>query len=104
MNKEQLINKVCEEIAKNMVDEGRLIEGGWRMFRVMSLPVNMPDSDYKTARLLFFAGAQHLYASIMGILEQGDEPTEKGMGRMQKIHDELEAFRLELAQRDRPRL
>ena len=47
-------------------------------------------------RKSFFMGAEHVWASIMGILDPGAEPTEKDMRRMSLIHDELEAFRKEV--------
>jgi len=43
-------------------------------------------------RNAFFAGAQHLFSSIMTILEPDAEPTEKDMQRMDLIDKELRAF------------
>lgn len=37
-------------------------------------------------------GRQHLFSSIMTILDPGEEPTEADLHRMSQIHDELEAF------------
>jgi len=53
-------------------------------------------------RKAFFMGAQHLYASIMGILEPGAEPTDKDLDRMGLIHNELEAFRMEVTNIHKP--
>ena len=43
-------------------------------------------------RLAFFAGAQHLFASIMSVLDPGSEPTDADMERMSNIDTELRAF------------
>jgi hypothetical protein len=43
-------------------------------------------------RMAFFAGAQHLFGTIMTVLEPGDEPTPKDLQRMDLIHLELDAF------------
>lgn len=43
-------------------------------------------------RKAFFAGAQHLYASIMSFLEPGQEPTEKDEKRMEAIDKELRDY------------
>ena len=43
------------------------------------------------------AGAQHTFASVMTMLEPGDEPTAADLSRMDKIAAELEAFKAELA-------
>jgi len=42
------------------------------------------------------AGAQHLFSSIMTILDPGDEPTEADMKRMELIAKEMAAFYEEL--------
>ncbi len=42
--------------------------------------------------MAFFGGAQHLFASIMGILEPGAEPTDNDMHRLTLINNELEEF------------
>ena len=47
-------------------------------------------------RYAFMAGSQHLFASIMSILDPGDEPTEKDLKRMDLIAAELEVFRKEM--------
>jgi hypothetical protein len=50
-------------------------------------------------RMAFFGGAQHLFGSIMGILDPGEEPTEQDMRRMDLISHELETFIVEFKQR-----
>jgi hypothetical protein len=47
-------------------------------------------------RMAFMAGAQHLFSSIMTILEDGVEETVPDMRRMELIHNELETFAAEL--------
>jgi hypothetical protein len=44
----------------------------------------------------FMAGAQHLFSSIMTILDPEAEPTERDLKRMDLIDQELEAFRKEM--------
>ena len=52
------------------------------------------------AHQAFFGGAQHLFGSIMSILDPGHEPTERDMRRMDLIAHELEAFIHEFMQRN----
>lgn len=99
MNKQETLealHKACDEFAKKLTDEGRLIEAGWQIMRTMVLPVDVPTVQSAEMRKVFFMGAQHLYASLMGIMEADREPTEKDMERMNLIHNELEAFRKEV--------
>lgn len=94
MNKQQ--NAIHDAIAKQLTDEGRLIEIGWQAMLVYVLPKDAPPVQVSEMRKAFFMGAQHLYASIMGILDPGAEPTDKDLERMSLIHNELEAFRMEV--------
>jgi hypothetical protein len=43
-------------------------------------------------RWVFFAGAQHLFGSIMGIMDPGEEPTDADLRRMDQIDVELKTF------------
>ncbi len=43
-------------------------------------------------RLAYFFGAQHLFSSIMGVLDEGTEPTEDDLRRLDLINTELAAF------------
>ena len=90
------IQKTIDEISKRQTDEGRLIEVGWAAMRLCVLPPDASPTQISEMRKAFFCGAQHLYASIMGILEPGAEPTDKDLDRMSLIHHELEAFRKEV--------
>ena len=51
-----------------------------------------PEVQVREMRKAFFAGAQHLFASIATFLEEGTEPTDNDVRRMEMIHVELEAF------------
>lgn len=94
MNEQQ--RKLHDDIAKKLTDEGKLVEVGWLTMRYFVLPPDCPPVQVSEMRKAFFMGAQHLFASIMAILEPGAEPTDKDLDRMTLIHNELEAFRKEV--------
>jgi hypothetical protein len=50
-------------------------------------------------QLAFMAGADHLFSSIMNILDADAEPTDADLRRMDQIHRELEGWRGRLAER-----
>lgn len=81
-----------DAISKGLTDSGKLIEAGWVGLKMAVMPPNAPQVQIDEMRKAFFAGAQHLFTSIIGILEPDDEPTEKDLERMTLIHKELEAF------------
>jgi hypothetical protein len=85
-----------ERVTEELTDKGKLIEAGWMAFRIYMIPTYATKDQIIDMRMAFFSGAQHLYGSIMTVLEPGDEPTEKDMDRMRLIHDEMEVFRLAL--------
>jgi len=85
-----------ERLTKELADQGKLIEAGWVSLRLHAIPLNAPASQLHEMRLAFMAGAQHLFASMIGMLDPEPEETPADMARMELIHQELEAFRGEL--------
>jgi hypothetical protein len=84
---------LLERLTKEATDQGLLIELGWLSLCKMWLPNGGTEAQLELLRNAFFAGAQHLFASILTILDPDEEPTEADMQRMSQISDELEAFR-----------
>lgn len=80
------------KLTRHLVDHGQLIEAGWQSLRLMALPEDTPDYQLKSMREAFFAGAHHLFASIMAILEPGHEATEQDLNRLTIIQSELAEY------------
>lgn len=91
-----------EKLTRNLTDSGKLIEAGWMGLRFMSIPPDAPKVQIDEMRMAFFAGAQHLFGSIMGILDPGSEPTDGDMRRMEQIDAELKSFIVEFEARHLP--
>lgn len=100
---EELTKRFVEELTKRFVDEGKIIEAGFASLRIMAIPKDAPEVQVREMRMAFMAGAQHLFSSIMSILEPGAEPTEADLRRMDIINAELEAFTRELKLRLAPK-
>lgn len=81
-----------DDLVKQAVDEGKLIEAGWLSLRYLTIPPDAPDFQLRDMRVAFFAGAQHLWASIMSVLEPDSEPTPNDLRRMALIGTELDSF------------
>jgi hypothetical protein len=82
-------------LSRRLADEGKLIEAGWAALRV-GMPQTYAPSDLTVMRMVYMSGAQHLFASIMSILEDGADETPADLRRMDLIAQELEVFRKEL--------
>jgi len=92
--------RYAEALARDWADKGKLVEGGWRAMRQLLLPnmLHLTKEDFEaTARKIFFLGADHVFASIIGMMEPGREETDADMRRMTNLQEELAAFRLSLA-------
>ncbi len=83
--------EMADNLTRECIDRGQIIEGGWRAMEILMLQ-GVSDVQRSEMRKAYFFGAQHLWASVMGILEPGDEPTDLDLERMEKIHNELEKF------------
>lgn len=84
-----------DAITKHWADKGKIIEGGWWAFHSTALRA-APDDQIREMRKAYMLGAQHLWASVMSVLDPGQEPTEDDLRRMTLINDELETFRRSL--------
>ena len=79
-------------LSRKLTDEGKLIEAGFVGLRIAAIPMDAPEIQVTEIRNAFFAGALHLFASIMDIMDKDREPTENDMKRMDLINKELQAF------------
>lgn len=94
MNEE--MRKEVERITVDWANRGKVVQGGWLAYEFLTGIRNMSEVQRRECRRAFFSGAQHLFASILTILEPGAEPTQADLGRMDKINAELEEFMEEL--------
>lgn len=90
--KDPKLRTVVEGITKKLCDDGRIIQAGFEAYRITAMSPRAPDVQVRECRMAWFAGAQHLFSSIMNVLDPGTEPTEADMERMSKIGAELDAF------------
>jgi len=83
---------MVEKLTRELTDQGKLIEAGWIGLKVLAVPPDATPTQISEMRMAFFAGAQHLFGSIMIALEPDAEPTDKDLKRMDLIDAELKAF------------
>jgi hypothetical protein len=85
-----------ESLCRELADQGKTIEAGWLAACLTLIPVEAPDSHVAMLRRAFYFGADHLFCSIMTIVEGHERPTEQDLGRVSAIHRELERFRRQM--------
>ena len=90
-----------EQLSRKLADEGKLIEAGWMAMRAAVIPADAPPGQLREMRLAYMAGAQHLFSSIMLVMDPGDEPTAEDERRMELINAEIKQFTRELEERVR---
>lgn len=91
-----------ERLSRELTDQGKLIEAGWIGLRIAAVPLDAPAVQLSEMRMAFFAGAQHLFSSIMTILDPGSEPTDADLKRMDLIDAELRKFIADFTLRHTP--
>ena len=95
MNERELQQqRVFNGITRKLADEGRLVEGGWQILAATWFRTRDPEAQ-EALRLAYYSGAQHVFASVISMLDAGDDATPADMERMTKIHNELEAWKKE---------
>jgi len=93
MGKEQ---QLAIELTKKMADEGKLIEAGFAALQVIALH-GAPEHQINDMRIAYMAGAEHLFRSIIVIMDADAEPTPQDLHRLDLINAELERWRGVLA-------
>lgn len=91
--------EVIERLTKELADRGLLIEAGWKSLQLAVLPVEASQTQIAEMRMAFFAGAQHLFSSIMTTMDETDEPSLDDLRRMDLINAELKKFAESFAKR-----
>lgn len=81
-----------ERLFRELTDKGKIIEAGWIVYRLAVVSPDAGKDQLEETRIAFFAGAQHLFSSIMTIMEEDKEPTDADMLRMELIDGELKSF------------
>ncbi len=79
-------------LTKKLLDQGKLLEAGFLGLRYAAIPKEASETQLTELRMAFFAGAQHLFGSLMNALDPGTEPTDADMRRMGNLHKELTQF------------
>jgi len=92
MSREEF-HKLIDDVTKKLTDKQQLIAAGFVAYAKLCIPSDAPDIQRREMCIAFFAGADHLFSSIMGILDPGEDPTDTDLARMDAIHKELERFR-----------
>lgn len=95
-------SKIAAEVSKRFLDQGKLIEAGFAAMQITAMHPDAPPDQIREMRMAFFAGAQHLFGTIMNVLEAGDEPTETDLRRMDLIQRELDQFIKDFAKQHLP--
>lgn len=91
-DKQKVMTEAIERITREWSEKGMILEGGWQAFEQLIIPKEAGPLQRSEMRKAFFSGAQHLFASIMTMLEPGQEATDKDLNRLTLIHKELENF------------
>ncbi len=90
------IRKAHDETVRRAADQGKLLEAGFLALALVAMKDATPE-DVARARVIYMAGAQHLFASILAVLDADAEPTTADLMRMSLIDAELRAFGPQLA-------
>lgn len=90
--KRRAVHAAVHGITGGAADRGNIMEIGFAAF-VATSPVPIPTQNLQRWRDAYFAGAQHLWASIFEVLDADSEPTSKDLRRMDLLDHELTAWR-----------
>mgnify|MGYP003404629770 CR=1 FL=1 len=90
--KRRTVHAAVHGVTNAAADAGAIMAIGFAAFVATAKPP-IPDDDLRRWRDAYFAGAQHLWASVFDVLDPDKEPTERDLRRMDLLHHELTAWR-----------
>lgn len=98
MNTITVTREQIDELARKLTEEGKLIEAGWVGLMLACNLFEASEVQKREMKKAFFAGAQHLFGSLMSVLDPDSEPTDKDLEMMNLIHTELMTWITEFKQ------
>lgn len=102
-SKREILEDAGQALGRELADRGRLIEAGFVIFADAVISPTAPEIQREEMRLAFMAGADHLFSSIVNMVDDGSEiPTEADERRMDLINQELDAWRGRISERVQP--
>ena len=101
-SKRKKLDVLVKGVTDKATDESKIIELGWIGLRASAIAPDAPQLQIDEMRMAFFAGAQHLFGSIMTMLDPESEPTERDFRRMSNIDKELQAFLADFSAKHMP--
>ena len=81
-----------ERMSRELADQGKLIGAGWIGYRLAVMAPDAPAIQLEECQMAFFAGALHLFSSMMTVMDPGGEPTDADLHKMDLIDKELQKF------------
>lgn len=79
-------------MAKELLNQCKIVEGGFSGYKTHIFPSGLPPFQEEELRNAFFAGAQHLYGTMMAVFSEAGDPSDEDMRNMDAIHTELKEF------------
>jgi hypothetical protein len=86
------VQKAAIDLTHSLADSGLLVEGGFAAYTMIH-KIDPSDPRMPSLRDAYMAGAEHLWSSVMMILDPGEEPTQKNLDKMTLIHNEIDRWR-----------
>ena len=90
------------ELTRIVTDKGKLLEVGFLAFAKFVISPDAPPIQLKEMRLAFMAGAEHVWSSMLNMLDEDKEPTIDDLRRMDAIQREIDEWRAVLSNRVDP--
>lgn len=84
---------LVERLTARLVAEGKLVEAGWAGYLIDVVPPNATPVEIENQRLAFYAGAHHLFESIVTMFGDDVEPSGDDIDKLDSVANELADFR-----------
>lgn len=85
--------QIAHNLFRELCDRGQIVEGGWRAYELLTGLSNAGKIQRDECRKAWFFGADHVFSSMLTMIDAGEEPTQNDLERMDKLDTELKNFK-----------
>ncbi len=87
------VEQAALDLYRYLANKGMLIEGGFAAYIKINGLIDAPLAELVRLQDVYMHGAEHLWTSVMGTLDEGSEETPADLRRMGLIQQELDRWR-----------
>lgn len=86
------VEKLAVKMHHDLANQGKVLAGGFEALKILNAEM-VNSSDIPLMEHCYYSGADHVIMTLLNVLDEGNEPSERDMKRFDQIMEELLRWR-----------